>query len=202
MRLLCFSLLLFSSFPMSLTIELYPELLGLATPSSWVSSSGCIDHSECNQNEFCKITWCNSWEGWFYKCGNCVPCSQCLCNEDSITQACPSDRCPAQPAESVRFLQGRFSNSYPIPGTNYSCVFTIKFEGLLFEHVQVAVENRSNVVTPTTIPVATCARFQGKGIFNLSMTSLSFFYTEGKAIPSSPPEHALVLSPPHEQLLD
>ncbi|EKX31885.1 hypothetical protein GUITHDRAFT_121933 [Guillardia theta CCMP2712] len=164
---------------MSVTIELYPELLGLATPSSWVSASGCIDHSECKQNEFCKITWCNSWEGWFYKCGNCVPCSQCLCNEDSITQACPSDRCPAQPAESVRYLQGRFSSTHPIPGTNYSCVFAIKFEGLLFEHVQVAVENRSNVVTPTTIPVATCARFQGKGIFNLSQTSLSFFYTEG-----------------------
>ena len=45
------------------------ELLGEKVPAEWNRGTACFSHDECGADQFCMWTWCNSWEGWFFVCG-------------------------------------------------------------------------------------------------------------------------------------
>ena len=68
----------------------------------------CIEHDDCGADSFCKISVCDSYEGWTYPCSVCRPCSWCVCNADSSTGVCPRDRCPVAPTGRVTVLDGTF----------------------------------------------------------------------------------------------
>jgi len=41
-------------------------------------------------------------------CGECVPCAECICNNDAIDSFCPVHKCPETPVEDLRYIQGAF----------------------------------------------------------------------------------------------
>jgi len=108
----------------------YPELFGRRPPDSIevIAQPGCLRHDECSPEHFCRWTWCDSGEGWWFVCGHCKPCEECGRNGDGIDLAC-GYHCPEQPSEELRFLQGEYYSSWEIPGTQLACLYTIQFLG-------------------------------------------------------------------------
>ena len=47
--------------------------------NGWIGASECEKHSQCGAGKFCKWTWADSWEGWWFVGGTCAPCSECEC---------------------------------------------------------------------------------------------------------------------------
>ena len=100
----------------------------------------CLDHGECAAASFCATSSCNDALGRKYLCGLCMPCNQCLCNSDAVDGACPINKCPAQPTDSVRFLQGPLFARMAIPGAStHVCVRRLLFDAGSFFDVQAAL---------------------------------------------------------------
>eukprot|EP00960_Hanusia_phi_P063209 765399-Hanusia_phi.AAC.1 len=118
------------------TGRFYPELAGLATPSVWFASSMCSTHSECGASQFCKWEFCKGGDNWFYVCGMCRPCSECKCNDNSFTGSCPPDKCPAEPTQEVRYLQGGFENMRLLPDNASFCYYRLELKGSQFTEQQ------------------------------------------------------------------
>jgi len=53
--------------------------------------------ADCPAGNFCKVTECDSNEGWPYVCGICMPCAACGCDAHSSSGLCPTERCPGSP---------------------------------------------------------------------------------------------------------
>ena len=69
-----------------------------ASPGGWIEKSECTKHDQCPAGAFCKWSWTDSNEGWFYVGGVCRACSACECNGDAVDGNCPRDKCPLQPS--------------------------------------------------------------------------------------------------------
>ena len=72
-----------------------------ASPGGWIEKSECTKHDQCPAGAFCKWSWTDSNEGWFYVGGVCRACSACECNGDAVDGNCPRDKCPMQPSQEV-----------------------------------------------------------------------------------------------------
>jgi hypothetical protein len=98
----------------------------------------CFTHYDCSDPQhFCAWNVCEDEAGESYRCGTCKPCSACLCDTNSTDFQCPLDRCPAQPINGVRFLQGYFHNHSvlgQVPG--YNCIRRLVVTGNLFSIMQ------------------------------------------------------------------
>ena len=56
--------------------------------------SPCTLHSDCraeSESSFCAVETCESVDGLKWLCGECRPCSQCLCHSLSFTGSCPDE---------------------------------------------------------------------------------------------------------------
>lgn len=53
--------------------------------------------ADCPAGAFCKVQKCDSFEGWTYVCGMCMPCAACGCDAHSTSGSCPTERCPGSP---------------------------------------------------------------------------------------------------------
>ena len=53
--------------------------------------------ADCKAGAFCKVQKCDSFEGWTYVCGICMPCAACGCDAHSTSGSCPTERCPGSP---------------------------------------------------------------------------------------------------------
>jgi hypothetical protein len=102
----------------------------------------CFDHSGCPENKFCAPSKCTDDFGRYFPCGECKPCSACRCHADAIDHSCPQKRCPDQPSDGVRFLQGPFYAHSPLAGiTTHLCVRRLLFTSGTFSDVQAAMRN-------------------------------------------------------------
>ena len=109
----------------------------------------CFTHSDCSDaQKFCAWTIGLDGAGESYPCGACKPCSECLCDTDSADFQCPPDRCPAQPINAVRFLQGLYFNRSVLGRSpDYSCVRRLVVTGSVFSITQIPLYNRHPATT-------------------------------------------------------
>jgi hypothetical protein len=71
--------------------------------------SPCTLHSDCraeSESSFCAVETCESVDGLKWLCGECRPCSQCLCHSLSFTGSCP-DECGSV-SDVLSDIQGVF----------------------------------------------------------------------------------------------
>ncbi len=99
----------------------------------------CFAHDECQATKFCAWSTCIYTDGRNLSCGVCKPCSSCLCDTNSIDSACPRNRCPAQPSEGVRYLQGVFLGDTQVDNSNYSCARRLIISGGTIHFLQIRV---------------------------------------------------------------
>ena len=106
--------------------------------ASGQGGSQCFTHDDCTDPaQFCAWTTCK--DSNLYLCSECQPCTQCRCDSDSIDFECPQTKCPGQPYNSVRFLQGEFYNFSNIPGESYSCLRRFVVSGNIFSLSQLPI---------------------------------------------------------------
>jgi hypothetical protein len=108
-------------------------LLSVLTVLAEISPQ-CFTHDDCLQpGHFCAWSTCFGEAGDSYSCGNCKPCEKCSCDQDSIDFSCPTIRCPDQPINGVRYLQGKFNNvSSLLEAPDYHCVRQLEVTGNIF----------------------------------------------------------------------
>jgi hypothetical protein len=139
----------------------------------------CFTHDDCSDtHQFCAWTLCEDTVGGSYPCGTCKPCTECLCDTDSTDFRCPSDRCPTQPINGVRFLQGFFHNHSAIrqvPG--YNCVRRLVVTGNIFSIMQLPVY----ALHPATTAIlnesdslsSICPSYTRTGVFKSSLDPIN-----------------------------
>ena len=108
----------------------------IASPGGWIEKSECTKHDQCPAGAFCKWSWTDSNEGWFYVGGVCRACSACECNGDAVDGNCPRDKCPMQPSQEVRYLQGAFEHTRVLD-KGVACVYVLDVQGSFFRETQV-----------------------------------------------------------------
>ena len=128
----------------------------------------CIFHTDCTDGSFCAASSCSDALGRKYLCGACKPCSECVCNADAVDGACPISKCPEQPTNSVRFLQGPFFARALIHGfPTHVCVRRLLFDAGSFFDVQAAIRidhpASAEPVNETTVGVH-CPAFTRVGV--------------------------------------
>jgi hypothetical protein len=55
--------------------------------------SQCTRHEHCPEGNFCRWSWIDSHEGWWFVGGSCTGCSECKCHGDAVDAACPRFAC-------------------------------------------------------------------------------------------------------------
>ena len=140
----------------------------------------CLDHRECAIGSFCAASSCSDGLGRKYLCGICEPCSECLCHKDAVDGACPINKCPDQPAESIRFLQGPLFARTTISGVpTHVCVRRLLFDTGSFFDVQAAirVDHPASAASINLTSVnAQCPAFSRAGLLlGLSTSTLQTF---------------------------
>lgn len=134
----------------------------------------CFSHTDCvGPDDFCAWTNCTENDGQSYSCGRCRPCADCICDDYSIDFQCPSAKCPAQPINGVRFLQGEFVNySVVVQMPNYTCFRRLVVSSSMFSFEQIAVfTSHPASMTGFTQPVllsSLCPAFLQSGVLNIS----------------------------------
>jgi hypothetical protein len=103
-------------------------------------AGSCLDHNNCPESLFCAVSKCTDDFGRNFSCGECKPCVECRCHVDAFDGSCPQQRCPNQPTDGVRFLQGPFHAFSLLPGvTTHFCVRRLLFTSGTFSDIQAAV---------------------------------------------------------------
>ena len=160
------------------TSILYPELLGRRPPEAEevISKPGCLRHDDCSDDQFCRWTWCDSGEEWWYICGICKPCAECARNGDGIDLSCGA-QCPDQPSSELRFLQGEFYSSWDLQGTQLSCLYHIVFMGDTLTESRMIVPRDHPAGAPVAgqyyqeVGCGLCQPFIASGIFRVAKSS-------------------------------
>jgi hypothetical protein len=123
----------------------------------------CHDHKGCPESRFCAQSECTDDFGRNFSCGDCKPCAECRCHADAIDHSCPQQRCPDQPTDGVRFLQGPFYSQAPLAGVpTHLCVRRLLFTGGTFSDMQAAVRtDHPASAAPADLPAlaALCPSF-------------------------------------------
>jgi hypothetical protein len=102
----------------------------------------CFDHDVCPENSFCALRDCIDFLGRNISCGTCKECTSCHCDTDSIDSACPRIRCPDQPSQGVRFLQGVFLGHDRLGNaSNYFCTRRLTISGATIAFFQTPVHD-------------------------------------------------------------
>lgn len=114
-----------------------------ANGSQPINKTYCWNHTVCGLDQFCALSTCRDYQGRNYSCGACERCNQCVCDADSIDLACPQNRCPSQPSEGVRFIQGVFADRFRIPGfLDYICVRRLVISGASISFLQTVIHGQ------------------------------------------------------------
>jgi hypothetical protein len=102
----------------------------------------CFDHAGCQENRFCAWSNCTDNKGRNISCGTCKSCTSCLCDTDSIDSACPRSRCPNQPSQGVKFLQGAFLGHGRLEkASNFICTRRLTISGAAIAFLQVPIHD-------------------------------------------------------------
>ena len=131
----------------------------------------CFYHDNCTALNFCGWAECQNEDGFWYKCGRCLPCSMCICNSDATDFECPRDRCPAQPTKGVMFWQGIFySTTDVISEPNFQCIRRLSISGNSFSILQSVMSSThpASSATLTTPESTTCIGRSRSGVLKSS----------------------------------
>jgi hypothetical protein len=102
----------------------------------------CFDHAECQADAFCAWSISIDSKGRNISCGICKKCIFCRCDVDSIDSACPQSRCPDQPSQGVRYLQGVFLGHARLKyASHYICTRRLTMSGATIAFLQSPVHD-------------------------------------------------------------
>jgi hypothetical protein len=136
-------------------------------------ANSCFDHAECQENKFCAWSNCIDFEGRNISCGTCKSCSFCHCDTDSIDSSCPRIRCPNQPSQGVRFLQGVFLGHGRLKNaSSYICTRRLTISGAAIAFLQVPIrDGRPDSQTILKISSAAASECPNLALFGVIVKS-------------------------------
>jgi hypothetical protein len=141
-----------------------------------VLAQQCFSHDECADTaHFCSWTKCQDENGSPYPCGRCLPCEECICDDNSTDFRCPMT-CPSQPSNGVRFIQGAFYNHSTLQVEDHHCVRRLVVMGNMFSLVQLPVYSLHPATTATinqTDVLFTCPSYVRLGVLRSTLEILS-----------------------------
>jgi hypothetical protein len=140
------------------------------------TDTNCFTHEDCvHPSYFCAWVDCFDENGNPLRCGRCRPCEECICDINSADFQCPTFKCPAQPIDAVRFLQGAFHNHSDLaqaPG--YQCVRRLVITGNMFAMQQLPVYTLHPadlaIFNETGLVFSGCPSYSRSGLLRNSQT--------------------------------
>ena len=134
------------------------------------NSLPCFVHDDCLQpDQFCAWSTCIGRAGDSYSCGKCRSCDECRCDQDSTDFHCPVIRCPAQPINGVRYLQGKFdSQSSLLETPDFQCIRQLVVSGNVFSISQRPIYSLHPAITAilneSDAAILACPSFSRSGV--------------------------------------